>query len=248
MSPSPADPPKPRPRPRRASPAPPAAPSAATSPTCRCSHDITQLADEVEATLGPVDILVNNAGINVRGPSDQLAEGRLGRGHRHQPEGAVSLRAPVRPTHGGARLGSRDQPRVDPQRDRTARARAVRGLESRHRQPHARAGARVGASSGVTVNAICPGPVRHRDEQAAARRPGEVQGVRRKDPDGPLGRPARDRRRHGVSRLGRRRRLSPAARCSSTAAGRHNDRQGVPHARASRPRRRVRTAPQSDLA
>ena len=35
---------------------------------------VVALATEVEGSFGPVDILVNNAGINVRGPSDEIAE------------------------------------------------------------------------------------------------------------------------------------------------------------------------------
>jgi NAD(P)-dependent dehydrogenase (short-subunit alcohol dehydrogenase family) len=36
--------------------------------------DIDRLAADVEAQLGPVDVLVNSAGINIRGPADQLSE------------------------------------------------------------------------------------------------------------------------------------------------------------------------------
>ena len=56
------------------------------------------VATEVEAMVarvldafGRLDILVNNAGINIRGPIEQLERGRLGRGHRHEPEGPVAL-------------------------------------------------------------------------------------------------------------------------------------------------------------
>jgi NAD(P)-dependent dehydrogenase (short-subunit alcohol dehydrogenase family) len=36
--------------------------------------DIERLAASVESTLGPIDILINNAGVNIRGTVDQLSE------------------------------------------------------------------------------------------------------------------------------------------------------------------------------
>jgi NAD(P)-dependent dehydrogenase (short-subunit alcohol dehydrogenase family) len=38
------------------------------------ADDITKLVTAVESSLGPIDILVNNAGVNVRGAIDQLSE------------------------------------------------------------------------------------------------------------------------------------------------------------------------------
>jgi NAD(P)-dependent dehydrogenase (short-subunit alcohol dehydrogenase family) len=38
------------------------------------ADDINRLSSSVEATLGPIDILINNAGINIRGAVEQLTE------------------------------------------------------------------------------------------------------------------------------------------------------------------------------
>jgi NAD(P)-dependent dehydrogenase (short-subunit alcohol dehydrogenase family) len=35
--------------------------------------DVTRLVAEIESALGPIDILINNAGVNVRGPIEQLS-------------------------------------------------------------------------------------------------------------------------------------------------------------------------------
>ena len=136
---------EPRRRPR--SPPPPGAPSAATPPTCRRAPTITRLADEVEDTLGPVDILVNNAGINVRGASDQLAEADWDAVIDTNLKGPVPLRAAVRPAHGRARMGPRDQPRIDPQRHRTARA----GRPTRRRRPASPTSRACSRSSGPSA-------------------------------------------------------------------------------------------------
>ncbi len=58
--------------------------------------------------------------------------GGLGCGHRHEPQGTVALREGDRAAHGGARLGPRDQHRVDPFRHRHAGPDALCVLEGRH--------------------------------------------------------------------------------------------------------------------
>ena len=59
-------------------------------------------------------------------------------------------------------------------------------VEGRRAGPHARARPRVGDSTGVTVNAICPGPFAHRHEPPAAERPREIR--RRSSQKIPIGR------------------------------------------------------------
>ena len=43
-------------------------------PTSRRPPTSTRLTSEVESTLGPIDILINNAGVNIRGTVGQLSE------------------------------------------------------------------------------------------------------------------------------------------------------------------------------
>ena len=76
--------------------------------------DVERMAAAVESVLGPIDVLVNNAGVNIRGTVESVDRSRLGQRHRHQPQGAVSLRPGHRPRHGQARLGPRRQSRLDP--------------------------------------------------------------------------------------------------------------------------------------
>ena len=163
----------------------------------------TRLVDEADASLGPIDILVNNAGVNIRGASESLTRGRLGHGHRHQPEGAVPLRARVRPAHGGARLGPHHQPGVDPQRDRLA-GRAPYAASKAGVANLTRVLALEWAAQGVTVNAICPGPFGTEMNRPLMNDPEKYAAFVAKIPDGPMGRAARD---HGRRRLPRLRRL-----------------------------------------
>ena len=121
------------------------------------SDDVDRLATEAEAKLGPIDILVNSAGVNIRGPAEELSErdwdwvidvnlkgpflcarrlapGMCGRGWgRVINMGSILsvIGIPGRAPYGSAKAGLLNLTRV-------------LALEW--------------AKSGVTVNAICPGP------------------------------------------------------------------------------------------
>jgi NAD(P)-dependent dehydrogenase (short-subunit alcohol dehydrogenase family) len=264
MSQSPADPPKQPPK--RA-----AAIAGATGRTVRgytadvqMSQDITRLADELASAFGPVDILVNNAGINVRGPSDQLAEADWDAVIDTNLKGpflCARTFGPLMAARGWGRvinLGS---------------ILSVIGLPGRAPYAASKAGivnltrvlALEWAERGVTVNAICPGPFGT-----------EMNKPLLEDPRSSRPSSRRSRWDAGVtctrSPASRyfspltRRHSSPAARCSSMAAGQPSrgarlapragpagcshchDHQSLSNVCASRSRRRVRTAPQSDLA
>ena len=123
----------------------------------QASASITRLADEVEATLGPVDILVNNAGINVRGASDQLAEADW------DAVIDTNLKGPFLCARlFGPRMAARGWGRVI----NLGSILSVIGLPGRAPYAASKAGivnltrvlALEWAERGVTVNAICPGP------------------------------------------------------------------------------------------
>lgn len=138
--------------------------SAATTRTVRgyaadvqVSADITRLADQVEATLGPVDILINNAGINVRGPSQELAEADW------DAVIDTNLKGPFLCARlFGPRMAARGWGRVI----NLGSILSVIGLPGRAPYAASKAGivnltrvlALEWAERGVTVNAICPGP------------------------------------------------------------------------------------------
>lgn len=141
-----------------------AALSAATTRTVRgyaadvqVSADITRLADQVEGTLGPVDILINNAGINVRGPSQELAEADW------DAVIDTNLKGPFLCARlFGPRMAERGWGRVI----NLGSILSVIGLPGRAPYAASKAGivnltrvlALEWAERGVTVNAICPGP------------------------------------------------------------------------------------------
>ena len=121
------------------------------------SADITRLADQVEATLGSVDILVNNAGINVRGPSQDLAEADW------DSVIDTNLKGPFLCARlFGPRMAARGWGRVI----NLGSILSVIGLPGRAPYAASKAGivnltrvlALEWAERGVTVNAICPGP------------------------------------------------------------------------------------------
>lgn len=118
---------------------------------------VARLADEVEATLGPIDILVNNAGINVRGPVDQLSEADW------DAVIDTNLKGPFLCARAfGPRMAARGWGRVI----NMGSILSVIGLPGRAPYASSKAGivnltrvlALEWAERGVTVNAICPGP------------------------------------------------------------------------------------------
>ncbi len=121
------------------------------------ADEVTRLASEVEAAFGGVDILINNAGVNVRGPAVDLSEADW------DAVLAVNLKAPflcARALLPG--MYRRGWGRVI----NMGSILSVIALPGRAPYASAKAGllnltrvlALEGATQGVTVNAICPGP------------------------------------------------------------------------------------------
>jgi NAD(P)-dependent dehydrogenase (short-subunit alcohol dehydrogenase family) len=119
--------------------------------------EVARLASEVEAAFGGVDILINNAGVNVRGPTVDLSEADW------DEVLAVNLKAPflcARALLPG--MYRRGWGRVI----NMGSILSVIALPGRAPYASAKAGllnltrvlALEGATQGVTVNAICPGP------------------------------------------------------------------------------------------
>ncbi|MBV9851338.1 MAG: SDR family oxidoreductase [Armatimonadetes bacterium] len=121
------------------------------------SDEVTRLAAEAEAALGPIDILINNAGVNVRGAAAELAEADW------DTVIAVNLKAPFLCARAfGPGMCARGWGRVI----NMGSMLSVIALPGRAPYASAKAGllnltrvlALEWAAQGVTVNAICPGP------------------------------------------------------------------------------------------
>ncbi len=164
--------------------------------------DVEKLAADVEASLGKIDILINNAGINIRGPIQDLSEADWDAVLDTNLKGpwlcakAIGPRMVARGWGRMINIGSILSVIAMP--GRTPYASSKAGVP----RDHTRAGARMGRD-GRDGQRDLPRRVRHGVESSVDERPREVQRVRRADPDGPLGRSARDRRRRGVPGVGR---------------------------------------------
>ncbi len=121
------------------------------------ADDVKRLVAEVEQALGPIDILVNNAGINIRGAIEDLSEADW------DAVIDINLKAPFLCARAvGAGMRARGWGRVI----NLGSILSVIAIPGRAPYASAKAGVvnltRVlgleWATSGVTVNAICPGP------------------------------------------------------------------------------------------
>jgi NAD(P)-dependent dehydrogenase (short-subunit alcohol dehydrogenase family) len=119
--------------------------------------DIERLVKDIEASLGPIDILINNAGVNIRGTIDQLSEADWDSVIDTNLKGPFLVARAV-----GPRMVKRGWGRV------VNLGSILGAVALGGRAPYASSKAGVinltrvmaleWAGTGVTANAICPGP------------------------------------------------------------------------------------------
>ncbi len=170
--------------------------------------DVTRAADvrraitEVEGSLGPVDVLVNSAGVNIRGLSAELSEADWDTVIDINLKGTFLCARAV-----GPGMASRGWGRVI----NMGSILSVIALPGRAAYASAKAGvlnltrvlALEWAGTGVTANAICPGPFATDMNRALIEDRAKYRGVLSADSDRALRRAARDRRRGGLPGLRR---------------------------------------------
>ena len=150
--------------------------------------DVTAMVDQVIRTLGRIDILVNNAGINIRGPILDLSEADWHQVIETNLTGPWLCARAVGPHMIAQRWGRVINVSsiigLVGLSERTAYAASKGGLIQL-----TRALAVEWAPYGITVNALCPGPIMTAINQAFQENPEAYEAFRRKIPLGRWGEP-----------------------------------------------------------